>query len=213
MIVEEISDRFDYAIKKSVGGVALDEYNKSLYLTKSQLRFVRNIVKVYEYTDEMRHILAPLIQTRVINSGDFTQGVDYWFTNAGIIVDNTTLEVVYEHLNDKIPLIPLDHNDIHYTINNPFRSPDNKIAYRVTVNDEWRIYTDQVLSQYTYTWVKYPDPIVLENLTGTGLEVSGVTLPTTSELADDVVIQIIEQAVDLAINDIRKIAAPPAEEN
>jgi len=210
MIVQEISDRFDYALKKSVSGLALDEYNKSLYLTKAQLEFVRNIVKVYEYTDEMRHILAPLVQTTTLNSGNFTQTADYYTTSD--VLNNTVLEVVFERLNGSIPLIPLDHNDIHYTINNPFRSPNNKIAYRVTVDDEWRIYTDQTLTAYLYTWVKYPDPIVLEDFTGTDLEISGVVVPTTSELTDDVVIQIISRAVDLSIKDIKNIAAPPAQE-
>ena len=89
--------------------------------------------------------------------------------------------------------------------------PDQNIGYRVTFSEEFRIYTNQTLTKYLYIYCQYPNPIVLEDFSLLGLEISGVSVETTSQLSDDSVDTIINMATTKAVNDIRGILAPPTD--
>ena len=102
MTTEEISNKFDTIVQKAVGGFIMDEYKKSLYLSEAQLVFVRATLKAYEYTDELRHLIGPLLVEVSLGSTDFTQTPKYYSTP---IDNNVIMEVVFEEINDKVPTI------------------------------------------------------------------------------------------------------------
>lgn len=103
---------------------------------------------------------------------------------------------------------------------NPFRKP----AATITSRRAWRLdntignFSDSVeiiipaglsLTEYQMRYVKKPQPIVLTDLTtgefeGQGLSIDGVTSEQTSELNSIVHRQIIDRAVELAIEAYEK---------
>ena len=226
MEVQEISDRLDYQLGKTVSGIVLDEYNKSLYLTKAQFVFITNVLKEYEYGDAMRHILSPLLieanptSTGVITGQPIppvppdvnpTPGPDIGFQYEHSVPENI-LAIVFEVLN-YIPVVPLDTNDIHYTLHNPFAKPDENIAYRVTYSNKFDLYTTSLVDDYSYIYCQEPDPIILEDLTASfgSLNISGKTTEATSVLADTYIVNIIDIAASMIIDDIQKTTPKSAE--
>ena len=223
MEVQEISDRLDYQLGKAIGGLVLDEYNKSLYLTKAQLIFVSNVLKEYEYGDTMRHMLSPLLKpdnpqyynilaNPAVAPGetppeDERLGFEYEQTPPINI-----LSIVYEVI-DGIPVIPLDTNDIHYTVNNPFREPDENIGYRVTYDNKFDVLTSSLVGDYSYIYCQEPEPIILEDLSMSfgRLKVGGNTTIASSVLLDTYVINIIDIAVSLIVADYGKVAPKGAQ--
>tara|TARA_R110000851_G_scaffold87648_1_gene191083 strand:+ start:38360 stop:38983 length:624 start_codon:yes stop_codon:yes gene_type:complete len=207
MTTDELSHQFDTQVWKQKKGLVLDEYAKSLYLTKAQENIVIGLADTYEYTDKIREQLEPLLVVNTITS--FTTYTSF-FT---ITWPTDILTVTYEVLNDVTPTIPLDNNDIHMTLENPFRKPDENISYRVTVGAEIaRLYSAYVPVSYTLHYIKQPDPIVLEDLTATGLTIQGVATPTTSVLNDKLALDIVDLAVILALSDVARFAQQPQKE-
>jgi len=227
MEVQEISDRLDYQLGKLMGGIVLDEYNKSLYLTKAQAVFVSGVLKEYEYGDIMRHMLSPILKKKTpkvyhiiadptVEVGetppkDTIKGFEY-----REMPEENILSIVYEVI-DKIPVVPLDTNDIHYTLNNPFRKPDPEIGYRVTYDNKFEVYTSSTVGDYSYIYCQEPQPIILEDLAGAfgKLSIGGNTAEATSVLKDTYVHAIIDIAVSMIMADAHKIApkqAPPQQE-
>jgi len=201
MEVVEISSRMDYILQKQEGRVMLDEYKKSIYLTKAQERFVTKILAEYEYTDAMRQILGPLLVLKEETS--FPAGVE---TNMYDLDPALNVKsVVYEYLNEGMMLIPLDWNDIHKTKPNPFRKPYQKLSYRITGRDKFTIFTSETPTKYVYVYCKEPDPIVLENFAPADLKVNGIDAVTTSELPYDSVLTVIDIAVELVMQDISRL--------
>ena len=191
MTVNEISDRLDTLLNKTSQGIIVDEYIKSLYLTEAQSYFVDQILKAYEYGDHIRHVLGKLLVEKTLTSSSGTElGLHLLPLEADV------KQIVYERTNDVIETIPMDYNDIYSIINNPFRKPSTKIAYRVTVDNRIKLYTSETFLKYYYIYCKVPEAIILENLPS-GLELQGITTEQTSELPYDSILQIIEMASEL----------------
>lgn len=210
MEVNEISARIDYTLQKQKAGLVLDEYKKSLLMTRAQERFVTQVLGAYEYTDAMRHILGPLIVTETVitfPSPDLSNPNMY-----PIAPVEGVKAIVYEYLNENIMLIPLDWNDIHKTRPNPFRKPYSKLAYRITGKDKFTIFTTENPTKYVYVYCREPKPIVLESFVGTTLSVNGSTITQTSELPYDSILSVIDMAVQLAMQEAGAFAPKQREE-
>ena len=206
MTIQEISDRFDYQFQKSTTGPSLDEYNKSLYLTKSQYAFVTATISSYEYGDAMRQILKPILvtesPTKITSAGPF----------AGTVFPSATdvLAIVYE-VSEFTPVIPLDTNDVHEVLKNPFKQPDKNIAYRVTYDDRFEIIRVPKSDKYSYIYIKEPEPIILLDLPD-NLTIKGKFKANSSVFKDSIVVSIIDLAVSSALNDIKQLAPPPQQQ-
>jgi len=186
MTVKEISDSLDVLL----GPVKLNEYDKSVYLTQAQEFFVDKILKVYEYGEEIRNILGPLLVTKE-EVPQLVTGNKY-----SVPLADDIKAIIYEVCDDERVTVPLDWNDIHYTLKNPFREPNEDIALRTTFNGIAYIYAVPSVSKYTYTYCKTPLPIVLEDLPDS-LAINGVNTPTTCELPDGSTDAVIQGAFNL----------------
>ena len=200
MTVEEISSRLDEELQRRIGGIIVDEYTKSLYLTKAQSVFVTEVLRNYEYGDEIRHILGKLLKSE--KEASFSPGTQGSHT---VVLQSDIKAIVYESVDDSKPVIPLDWNDIHYTLKNPFREPDDSIAYRVTENNKAYIFSKPAPISYEYVYCEIPKPVVLENLPP-GLEIQNVTTETESVLPYDSILTVITLAADLIYKDTMKFA-------
>lgn len=194
MEIAEISDRLDYLLVKSGGGYTIDEYQKSLFLTSAQMEFVKGSLAMFEYGEGLRHVLGPLISKENITSSHNTKG-EYILD----VSDKKILGILWEIVGD-IPVIPLDFNDKHFVLNNPFRKPDTNIAYRMTMGTNLYLYTTAAVPNYSYIYCKEPDPIILESLLGTAgagvpaLTIGGRSTALGSILPDSSLIKVIEMA-------------------
>ncbi len=197
MTLEEISNRLDTLLD----GNKINEYEKSLYLTQAQNIFVSTVLKNYEYSDEMRHMLGPMLieQTAIptLVSGNQFQ----------VTLDDNIKSIVYEKI-DTYTTIPLDWNDIHYTLKNPFREPNESIAYRVTLGKKAFLYA-LTASNYYYVYCKIPNPIILQDLPD-GLEIQGISTATECELNDDSTLSVIDAAFNLIVKNKALFAPKPA---
>ena len=204
MQVQEISNRLDYQLQKFTSGLALDEYAKSLYLTRAQNEFISQVSRVYEYGDAMRHLIGPLLvsakPSKIYGKTEFN-GVAFKQPT------DTILKIVYEKIGN-IPVIPLDTNDVHFTLDNPFRKPNLKIAYRIMHNGIIEVVSQKKLKDYSYIYIKEPSPIILENLPKP-LEIGGLKVETTSVLSDGSMLKVIDVAVALIIKEAKELAPPP----
>ena len=208
--VLEISNLFDIKLGKFASDKwDVTEYTKSIYLSLAQESFISAVLGIYETDDKVRHVLKPLLLTSVVTHGQFTHQTSTSFEVPA--VDNI-MSIVYEELNGLegagvIQVIPLSQNDVRGTLDNPFRTPDTKIAYRITEDGTSKImYNGADIESYTYIACRKPSPIVLEDLPD-NLSVFGVRTVSVSELDIDSIYKIIDLAVGLYIKD-RSMIAP-----
>jgi len=226
MLAREISDLFDHMALKSGGGLMLNEYDKSLLLSEAQLDYVKQHLQTYSYGATIDHILSPLLVPKEIST--FTIGDDTrLYSSANDSLSDDVLQIVYERTYDinnaYLLTIPLDYNDLDQVAKNPFRKPDNKIAYRLTSNGKFHIFSQASVASYKYTYCKVPYPIILEDFSTLGLKVRGYDLPVSDYnaanpsavepvLSDKCIIDIVRQAIDNAYRRIPK-KAETKEEN
>jgi hypothetical protein len=205
MEVQEISSRLDYALQQAKGGLILDEYQKSLYITKAQVLFVDDVLSKYEYGDTIRHILGPLI-VKAEETSFSNEGTDLY----GVTPEFGIKSILYEEVNAQVMTIPLDYNDIHDARVNPFRKPYKKLAYRITGNDILTIFSSEIPTVYKYDYCKEPQAIVLETIP-TELAIQGIETETESELPYDSVMKVIDLAVVEILRDIQRLTPPKQE--
>jgi hypothetical protein len=200
MDVQEISSRLDSALLKASGGLVLDEYVKSLYLTKAQSLFVETVLGQYEYGEVLRHILGSmLVDVEETSFTPVTGQPDMYDAVPPIDIKS----IVYEEVNAQVETIPLDYNDIHDSRVNPFRKPYKKLAYRITGSEKLTIFSTETLARYYFTYCKEPDPIVLEAIP-TELAINGIDVEQGSELPYDSILKVIDITVQEIMKDIAK---------
>lgn len=114
-----------------------------------------------------------------------------------------------------IKVIPTTHDEIINNVNNPFKRPNKRKAFRVDVAKKGsktlvEIIADDVsFKSYNVRYVAQPNPIIVEDLNsasdtqGLELSIEGKTAKATSVLSDFVHREIIDRAVELAVADYR----------
>ena len=210
MTVEETSNILDTSLNKSYQGLIVNEYIKSIYLTRAQDVFVDNMLAQYEYGDKIRHILGTLL---IEDEKDATD-IDDTETDITILVlDENIKAIVYERMNDTIETIPLDFNDIHAVKLSPFRQPSPEIAYRITYSaNRIKLLSSETFAKYYYIYCKIPTPIVLEDLPDQ-LELQGISDETESEFPYDSMLKVIELASELLYRDKARFMPKAASQN
>lgn len=162
MTTEEFSNEFDTLLDsyskmygKSPITIELDEYEKSVFLTKAQEDIIIELYsgknplnESFENTEELRQYLRILItEGRVgkhllaeLSEDDFKLCDSNYISYAGTF-EPDILFIIWEtaYLNkDKIPcnkdvvkVIPVTHDDLHNILSNPFKGPNDKRVIRV----------------------------------------------------------------------------------
>lgn len=229
MTTEEFSNEFDtllnsyalspnkYGMESSPLTIELDEYEKSVFLTKAQEDIVISLYNgknptgdSFEKTEEIRRYLSDLVKT-------YTTTKDTSGTNTGINSDSIFFSlpddlwfITYESVRfsgegclngEEVPVIPTTQDDITRSIRDPFRRPDNKRALRLDLgNNKVEIITGlgDSIDRYLVRYVTKPDPIILVNLPD-ALSINGVKARTECKLNPAIHRSILERAVQLAL--------------
>ena len=214
MTVQEFSNEFDILYNNIMSNQApgLDAYEKSVFLTQAQ----EDVVKAYyqgsstgigpfENTEAVRRSLAELIETRGYSYKSssptglpkevvYQLDPDVWF-------------IVQEHIVDQnqniINVIPTQYDELSKLRKNPFRGPSKDRILRIDYKDNSVILfigdnnIDLQGENYVVTFVKQPEPIILEDL-DTSLSINDKHNASTCQLHSSIHRLILTQAVQLA---------------
>lgn len=225
MSIEEFSNEFDtllnsYSTVPPYGDenkldITLDEYEKSVFLTKAQEEIVvesytgkNQFGEGFERTEEIRRYLSDLVKTVVLSdkltghvglsktSMFFQLPEDVWF----ITYESATLKD--ERLGcldgEEATIVPVTQDEYYRIAKNPFRGPSKGRAVRLDIGDGViEIVSDYNIGKYLVRYLSRPKPIVLVDLGE--LSVNGVKVRTECELNPVIHRAILERAVRLAI--------------
>ena len=230
MTTKEFSDAFDtllngystqmnFGDSASMGGMVLDEYEKSLFLTQAQEQIIVELytgrndkTSSFEKTEELRSNLRGLIKTDTPTESDKDfKGISKY--SKFFILPKDVLFITYEAatLSDEsagckngtvIPVIPVTQDEFDRVMNNPFRQASKRRALRLDNgldNDlnVAEIVTKYDIKDYTIRYLSKPTPIVLANLDGVSID--KVDKITECKLDSAMHRYILERAVALAI--------------
>lgn len=236
MTVTEFSNEWDIHYNSIAGNSApnIDLYEKSVYLTKAQLELVKNnfnplgnkYKKGFENSSKRRDDLKELVKsyasTVILVS---TEGIS---TDSKFFkVPNDTFLIIQEQakvtssdtcINDTyIDVKPKTHDEFNTQIDNPFKKPDSTLIWRldfythISGSKNVELITPYTLSEYKFRYVRYPEPIVLTDLTvsfvGEGLSIDGVTASQTCKLSESIHREVLDRAVELALVDYKPQSA------
>lgn len=227
MTVEEFSNEFDtllnsYSAINEFGKVSdnisieLDEYEKSVFLTKAEEAVVYSFYSgenplgdSFEKTERVRRYLDKLVKTYTTsdkkseysglspNSVFFELPEDLWFiTYESVTIEDDRLECLN---NSTIIVVPTTQDEYYKVSRNPFRWAGKKRALRLDIGDNIvEIISEYNISKYLVRYVSKPEPIILVNLPD-NLSINGVNTKTECKLNPVIHRVILEKAVELAI--------------
>lgn len=209
----EFSNEFDIMYNNITSNAApgLDEYEKSVFLTKAEEEFVISLYNSsagdsFERDEEARAYLENLIETYKTNEKQtgylglsknsmfFKIPDDVWFaTYESVVLNDAKLDCQSEAL-----VLPVSQDDFYKINRNPFRKPsENRVLRLDNANYIIELISDYNISTYTLRYIKRPKPIVLVDLEE-GLSINGVTELTECELNPVTHRTILDRAVLLA---------------
>ena len=221
MTTQEFSNEFDVLYNNIMSNQApgLDEYEKSVFLTKAQ----NEIIKAYfDPTQnksmsgfdgsEVRQIdFSKLITTLVKSFSDFsTSNFDHrtnsksaQFPVDTMMVINETAEVTRNSDTVLLTVIPISYTQYSMLMSKPFKRPLHYQAWRVLSSSTPANLTFDIiigpndsLTKYTIRYVKRPTPIILTNLEETSID--GISIKTECILDKILHHDILQRAVELA---------------
>lgn len=245
MTLDEFSNEFDVLASSYLreGGftmsdsslLAFNEYEKSVYLTREQERFVVALYSGagsyggFELTEQIRRSLDNLLTDVVLEPTERQDSHiaddSQWFALPDGSSKPKLWYIVYEAASyenadencpkdtDSFPVevVPVTYDDLHRTKGNPFRGPSRRRALRL---DKGRSNTNYVelipkykLGKYYIKYIRRPDPIILTDLGD--LEINGVSAATPCCLNEASHRIILDGAVRAAISS----RIPPSDGN
>ena len=227
MTTEEFSNEFDtllnsYSVISKFGKgenpstIELDEYEKSVFLTKAQEEIVIDFYSgknpledSFEKTEEIRRYLSDLIKTYTTTEKKtgyvglsktsifFELPEDLWFiTYESAGLEDSRLGC----MNGKeISVIPISQDDYFRISGNPFRGSNKRRALRLdNGNRIVEIVSEYNIDKYLVRYIAKPDPIVLTDLPD-NLSINTISKKTECKLNPVIHRAILEKAVKLAI--------------
>jgi len=221
MEAKTISDIFDTKLRAFSGGIVMDEYEKSLYLTDAQNAYYNALLEPFEDNSLISMKLARLVTELTILTSSSTSSSGGLIIDLGVEVRDIlkdSVEITHTspmHDNKVLSVVEDRLAEIQESLNNPFRKPNLFFENAIRVINEFGTYSKvqifipagATLKKYNATVAKKATPIVLEALPD-GLNVQGQTVVTTAfSFADSEMQEIINLAVNTAIEDSRMFAA------
>lgn len=226
MTTKEFSDEFDallnsFAVAKPFGysqnANGLDEYEKSILLTKAQEEVVKGVYTGrltgdgFEGTEEQRRSIDNLVKTAepeiVIgvtekmsdNSKFYQLPKDVWFiTYETALLSDDSLGCKNNTRADVIPIRQDEYNTIK---GNPFRGASDKRVLRIdTGSSVIELISKYNIQTYFIKYLSKPKPIILEDITNDDLSIDGETQRMDCALNSVLHRPILERAVALAIS-------------
>lgn len=236
MTIEEFSDQYDVLLasyirfkkfdpQKILDSVEINEYEKSLYLTKAQNEIVTELYtgrsifqESYEQTEQLRRYLADLNTSEVIST--FTPSATGIATGSKTCkIEGDLLYITHEackvvlsnSLCDGQEVImactPISRDEYNTTKDNPFKN--NKV-WRVDQDyNTVELISKHDIKEYRVSYLRTPSPIILEDIYP--YTINGESDESDSGLHPILHEHILERAVQNTLRDI--IKTQPQETN
>lgn len=224
MTTQEFSNEFDVLYNNIMSNQApgLDEYEKSVFLTKAQNEVLKNYFnpkgnKYQEGFDdnEKRQIdFSTLIKTEkpaVYENESYTKFDDrsqlFQMPKDILFVLNETAFNTVDNVKRLINIVPINFDEYSRIMSKPYKQPLKNQGWRLfqsTGNVEFIseviVKTNSVLEDYKIRYVRRPNPIILTNLTDSysNVSIEGKTDITECELDEILHQEILQRAVELA---------------
>ena len=220
MTTSEFSDEFDIMLDSlsKDNKITLDEYEKSVFLTKAQEELILELYKgtVYnegfEQTELNREYLNNLIEEANLERYDSLDRKGIYEKGKSIFykLPKNLLAIIYEEAkfgniennkclsNTIVSVMPITHDSYHKLHNNPFRGANDHRVLRLMNKDMIELITNYNLSNYFIRYLEKPSPIILVNLP------EGVTINEKQDKTECILNsalhrEILNRAVKLAI--------------
>lgn len=234
MTTKEFSNQFDIHYNSIAGMSApgLDLFEKSVFLTKAQIELVKDYYdpgsnrkqRGFEGSTKRRVDLKELIKSykSTVSFLDVENAIHntsrfFEIPNETFLIVNESVRVISNTCDNGliINVKPTTQDEFNIQIRNPFKTPNKKVAWRLDIskiNDEKVI---EIVSPYNITstleyrirYLKYPKPIILDNLAtlfpGENLSIDGQTDESTSELDIEIHPEILDRAIEIALRDYK----------
>ena len=228
MTIQEFSNTFDtllnsydtqaqFGEQTSNREIALDEYEKSIYLTKAQEEVVINLYNgknpygdSFESTEEMRRYLESLVKTKVYSTTEQVSGTGVSDNSVFYKLPNDVAFITMEQVtyNDKslgcyngsiAAVYPVTQDEYSRIKNNPFRGPTKYKVVRLDSGENTvELVSKYEIGEYLIKYLSKPKPIILETLPN-GLTIGGISEETECELHPLLHDTILERAVRIAL--------------
>lgn len=233
MTTTEFNNQFDihYNAIAGMSAPGIDLYEKSIYLTKAQLEIVKNYYdpdsnrkrKGFENTEKRRVDLKELIKS-FKSSTSFTNIASIHSTSRFFEIPDDSYLISNENAKltstdcfngNILEVKPVTQDEFDTQIKNPFKTPNETIAWRLDFSKIGGKKVVEIVSPYNITgsleyrmrYLKYPKPIILGNLTslfpGDSLSIEGLTEITPCELDSSIHSEILDRAVEIALRDYK----------
>lgn len=222
-INDELTNGFDilYNNISSNASPGLNEYEKSVILTKAQIEVLKNYFnpKGNKYKEgfdgsqkrqidfsNLIKVVKPEESNSLMNS---VQKMDerstlYEVPEDVLFVLNETANVVYDgKYKHKVDIVPLRYDEYSMMVSKPFKQPYKHQGWRMINATSQRLVEVIVkegaeISDYTMRYVRYPRPIILIDLEDDGLSIQGENKVSECELDRSLVDEILQRAVEIA---------------
>lgn len=207
----EFSIEFDilYNNISSNKAPGLNEYEKSVFLTKAQEQIVtelysgrNNTYSSFEETEEQRRYLHSLITTSSLEES--TEIDDIITSNSSVYkLPENIMFITYETAiltgNKEVTVYPVSQDELSKIIKNPFRGPSNNRVLRLDLgNNSIEVISNYDITKYLIRYIRKPNPIILVDLEDE-LSINGVAEESECELDSSLHRTILDRAVALAL--------------
>lgn len=229
MTTQEFSDQFDVLYNNIMSNQApgLDEYEKSVFLTKAQYEIIKNYFnpksnKNQEGFDDspkrqidFSNLMAAKKQTTTVTTPTTyvkfdSRSVLYEMPSDILFALNETA-IVTENLKSRlITIVPISFEEYARILSKPYKQPLKNQGWRLLNTgmngttqariSEIVVKAGATVSDYIIRYVRRPKPIVLTTLTETNVSLDGETNVTECELDRILHPEILQRAVELAKN-------------
>lgn len=233
MTTEEFNFEFDIGYNNIAGASAppIDIFEKSVYLTTAQEQIIKNHYdstsnskgRGFEGSEKRRNDLKQLIKdykttSFISNTSNISnQGKFYILPKDLFLIVNEQVQIISTdcYNGNVIDVKPVTYDEYNVQINNPFKRPDNTIAWRLDISNINNNEVVEIISpynisnslQYRLRYLKQPKPIILgdldilyplENLT-----INSENTTMTCELDESIHREILDRAIELALQDYK----------
>lgn len=222
MIIQEFSNEFDVLYNNIMSNQApgLDEYEKSVFLTKAQSEIIKNYFnpkgnKYQEGFDgsQKRQVDFSKLMKTYASSGTVPTSTSFFGNVTGaykitwpddvFVVVNEVVDVtkIGESEKHRLQVIPIKYDEYLRVSSKPYKQPLKNQAWRI-INGENDInlivgHLNEVIDNgYHIRYVRRPKPIILESLGDLTIDNHGEV--SECELDPEVHPEILQRAVELA---------------
>ena len=223
----EFSNQFDVLYNNVMSNAApgLNEYEKSVFLTKAQNEIIKNYFnpkgnKYQEgFDDSMKRQIdfSELITTKAFSSPSLGNTYD----KRGKLYDLSSEKIMFiiqESLdtnNGSLQVIPIRYDEYMRLMSKPFKEPLKWQAWRIITDSNNKVeliaHSNDTIISYNIRYVRIPKPIILVDLSTEygSLSIDGVSTVSECELNEILHEEVLQRAVELAkaayIGDINSI--------